>query len=81
MAKKLATMSWDDMRKEMSIAGNPDKITQLGKGIMETIAAKMDSTNRAEMTNVEFALQRILAEVKLYQRMYDKNHVIKPKSS
>lgn len=74
MGKKLSTMSWDEMQKEMSIAGNPEKIAALGKGIMETIASEMDSTNRAEMTNIEFALQRILAEIKLYQRMYDKKN-------
>jgi hypothetical protein len=77
MAKRLTTMTWDDMQSEMSIAGNPEKVRALGQSIMETIASKMDATSRAEMTNIEFALQRILAEVKLYQRMYDKGHFIK----
>lgn len=74
MGKKLTTMSWDDMREEMSIAGNPEKIAELGKEIMETVAGRMDATNRAEMTNIEFSLQRVLAEIRLYQRMYDKSH-------
>lgn len=74
MGKKLSKMTWDDVQKEMSIAGNPEKITQLGRDIEKIIASNMDETNRAELTNIEFMLQRVMAEVKLWQRWYDKNH-------
>jgi hypothetical protein len=73
MAKKLSTMTWDEIQTEMSIAGNPAKITQLGRDI-EVLFVAIDATNRAELTNAEFMLQRLLAEIKLMQRMYDKSH-------
>lgn len=74
MGKKLSQLTWADIEKEMSIAGSPEKITQLGKDILELIADKTDCTNRAELTNVELMLQRVIAEIRLYQRMYDKSH-------
>lgn len=67
-------MTWADVQKEMSIAGSPEKITQLGRDVLELIGKTIDSTNRAELTNVEFMLQRVLAETRLMQRMYDKSH-------
>ena len=73
MAKKLSHMTWDEMQAEMSIAGSPQKITRLGRDI-EALFAAIDATNRAELTNAEFMLQRLLAEIKLLQRMYDKSH-------
>lgn len=76
MGKKLSQMTWAEIEKEMSIAGSPEKITQLGKDILDVIGKKIDSTNRAELTNVEFILQRILAEIRLEQRRYDKTHRI-----
>lgn len=74
MGKKLSQLTWADIEKEMSIAGSPEKITQLGKDILELIADKTDCTNRAELTNVELMLHRVMAEIRLYQRMYDKSH-------
>lgn len=74
MGKKLTQMTWADVQQEMSIAGSPEKITQLGKDVLELIGKTIDSTNRAELTNVEFMLQRVLAETRLMQRMYDKSH-------
>lgn len=74
MAKKLYQMTWAEVQKEMSIAGSPEKIAQLGSDILELIGNKIDSTNRAELTNVEFMLQRVIAEIRLAQRIYDKRH-------
>jgi hypothetical protein len=74
MGRKLTSLSWDDMQKEMSIAGDPDKIAQLGKDIEQLISTSIDATNRAELTNVDFMLQRLTAEVKLWQRIYDRTH-------
>lgn len=56
----------------MSIAGSPDKIADLGNSMMRMVEINVDYTNRAELTNIEFALQRILAEIKGEQRRYDK---------
>ncbi len=74
MAKKLSTMTWANLQAEMSIAGNPDKIAQIGREIEAMLLPAIDATNRAELTNVEFMLQRLLAEIRLAQRMYDKYH-------
>lgn len=69
-------MTWAEVQQEMSIAGSPEKITQLGKDILRLIGKTIDTTNRAELTNVELMLQRILAEIKGDQRRYDKSHRI-----
>lgn len=67
-------MTWEDVQKEMSIAGSPEKITELGRHIEELLMSAIDSTNRAELTNVEFMLKRLYAEIKMLQRQYDKSH-------
>jgi hypothetical protein len=74
MSKLLPQMTWDDVKNEMSIAGSPEKITLLGRDIEKLIGSTIDATNRAELTNVEFMLKRMTAEVKLWQRLYDKSH-------
>jgi hypothetical protein len=74
MGRKLTSMGWDHIQREMSIAGSAEKITQLGRDIEALIATTIDATNRAELSNVEFMLQRLTAEVKLWQRMYDRTH-------
>lgn len=74
MGKQLSKMTWEDVQKEMSIAGSPEKIAQLGRDIEALIGSKVDPTNRAELTNIEFMLQHMLAEVRLWQRMYDRSH-------
>ena len=74
MGKKLSQMTWAEVQKEMSIAGRPERITQLGEDVLNLIGHAIDASNRAELTNVEFMLQRVLAEIRLMQRMYDKSH-------
>lgn len=79
MGKKLSHMTWADVQAEMSIAGSPEKIAKLGNDVMDLVESKIDITNRAELTNVEFMLQRVLAEVKRWQRMYDNSHKLTQK--
>ena len=74
MAKKLSTMTWKEVQAEMSIAGSPDKITQLGREIEALLLPAIDATNRAELTNAEIMLQRLVAEIKFAQRRYDESH-------
>lgn len=74
--KKLSQMTWGEVQQEMSIAGSPTKITQMGRHIEALITHDIDTTNRAELTNVEFMLKRLVAEVKLMQRRYDNTHNI-----
>lgn len=72
MTNRLTNMTWDDVQKEMSIAGNPEKITALCKSAMDQIEQTVDMTNAAELINIEFGISRILAEVRLWKRMYEK---------
>lgn len=58
----------------MSIAGSPAKIGRLGREIEMLLLPNLDATNRAELTNAEFMLSRLTAEIKLLQRKYDKSH-------
>ena len=74
MSKKLSSMTWQDVEKEMSIAGSPAKIGRLGREIEMLLLPNLDATNRAELTNAEFMLSRLTAEIKLLQRRYDKSH-------
>lgn len=67
-------MTWQDVEKEMSIAGSPAKISRLGREIEMLLLPNLDATNRAELTNAEIMLNRLAAEVKLLQRRYDKSH-------
>lgn len=74
MGRKLSKMNTEDMRKEMSIAGSPDKITALMTDINNMIWEKVNKKNIAELINVEFALDRVKAEVKLCRRKEEKRH-------
>lgn len=74
MGKNLSQMSWKEVQEQMSIAGNPEKITQFGREIEALLMPAIDATNRAELTNIDLMLRRLMAEIKLAQRMYDKSH-------
>lgn len=74
MGKKLTSMSWEDMQKEMSIAGNPEKIAILGNKLMKQIEAEVDCTNHSELINIEFALERIKAEIRLAKKICINRH-------
>lgn len=65
MAKKLSQLSTQDMREQMSIAGSPEKITNLMTEIEALIAKTIDVNNPAELINTAFALDRLKAEIKL----------------
>jgi hypothetical protein len=74
MAKNLSEMTWAELKAQLSIAGNPEKFEHLGKQIELTLIQSIDYTNRAELTNAELILRRLVAEIKFAQRMYDKSH-------
>jgi hypothetical protein len=68
-------MNWADMQKEMSIAGDPAKITQLGKDVLDLTANTIDKKNIPEYDNAVFALQRVIAELKLCRKIeYNRQH-------
>lgn len=63
MGKKLSQMTTEDVRKEMSIAGSPDKIVGIMTSVLSMIWQNVDTTNAAELINLEFAMRRVTAEV------------------
>lgn len=69
MARKLSQMTWNDVQQEMSIAGSPEKIAGLGRKVIDLINAEVDRTNKAELINVEFMLDRVKAEIRLMKKM------------
>lgn len=71
---RLHQMTWTQVAQEMSIAGRPDVIANLGREIEAIILPAIDATNRAELTNAELMLKRLLAEIRLMQRRYDQSH-------
>lgn len=68
--KNLSQMSTDEVKKELSIAGSPDKLIKMMSDIGD-IMAKVDATNAAELINLEFILKRKLAEVRVWKKMYE----------
>jgi hypothetical protein len=77
MGRKLTRMSAEDMRQEMSCAGSPDKIVTLMNDINSMIWHRVNNKNIAELINVEFALDRIKAEVKLTKKRLEVVHSAK----
>jgi hypothetical protein len=77
MARKLSQMSTEDMLKEMSIAGSPGKITDLMTDIDSMIWERVNKNSIPELINIEFALDRIKAEVRLCKRKAEKRHSVR----
>ena len=75
MAKKLSSKTWAEVQKEMSIAGDPKKITVLAENIGLTITNGIDLKNLAEYDNMEFALKVVIATLKEQRRVeYERQH-------
>jgi hypothetical protein len=68
--KKLSQMSTEDVKKELSIAGSPDKLIVM-MGEIGDIMSKVDQTNVAELINLEFILHRLQAEVRVWKKKYE----------
>lgn len=61
----------EQLKAEMSIAGDPDKVIAIMQEMLSA-AGLVDTTNPAELINLELAVKRVLAEVRLWKRMYGK---------
>jgi hypothetical protein len=70
MARKISQLTTAQMREEMSIAGSPDKLVKILQDI-EKIMATVDTTNCAELINLEFVMQRLLAEARTWIKIYE----------
>ena len=77
MAKKLTSMSWEDMQSEMSLAGNPEKIRNMFQSVMNQLSACIDGKNIAELENAQFATKRIMAELKLWEKIQRERQQLK----
>lgn len=63
-------MSTEDVKKELSIAGSPDKLIAMMSDIGD-VMSKVDQTNAAELINLEFILHRLQAEVRVWKKVYE----------
>lgn len=68
--KHLSQMTTEDVKKELSIAGSPDKLIAM-MGEIGDIMAKVDQTNAAELINLEFIMRRLQAEVRVWIKHYE----------
>lgn len=76
MARKLSQMTWADIQKEMSIAGSPEKIVKLGQDVHELVAKRIDVKCIPELENAQFALERVIAELRIYEKAERKRQSI-----
>lgn len=74
MPKRISQLSTDDMLNEMSIAGSPEKVVGIMTELHNIMATKLDLTNPTELLNMDFALQRLRAEVKIWVRQLEKKN-------
>lgn len=69
MGRKLSQMSWQDLKEELSIAGDPEKMIEIAKDIEALITPRMDVHNIAEVMNVQLILKKIIADFKLWENI------------
>lgn len=67
----LSRMTTKQLKAEMSIAGEPDKVIAIMQEMLSS-AAKVDTTNAAELINLELATKKVLAVVRFWKRIYSK---------
>jgi hypothetical protein len=77
MAKSLYRKSWDEVMKEMSMAGNPEKMVAYGKRVYEVSVQFIDKRNIPDYINAIIALERVIAELKAAQKREEKSQTIK----
>lgn len=80
--KRLIEKSWDEIQREMSIAGEPERAVKFGKDVHELAATSMDVNNIPSVDNQIFALERMIAELKNWKKILEQrqqNYPSKPK--
>lgn len=70
MGRKISLMTTQQVKEEMSIAGSPDKLIGMMDEMLK-VMGKVDKTNAAELINLEFAMQRLLAESRKWIKIYE----------
>lgn len=75
MGRKLSTLTLADAKKEMSLAGDPNKIVEVAEEINELIISGIDTNSIPQIENMQFALQIITAHLKHWERIQrDRQH-------
>jgi len=69
MGKRLAYMTWKEFKEEMSCAGDPDAMVEITEDIVHLILGRINPRNIPSLMNVQLVLQRIGAELKIYERI------------
>lgn len=70
MEKPISQLTTEEVKELMSVAGNPEKIADIMIEML-MLASSADETNPAELINLELAVERVLAEVRLLKRQYE----------
>lgn len=68
MPKPLYRRSWEEIKEEMSMAGNPEKMIAFGKRVYEISVQFIDKNNIPDYINAIIALERVVAELKFAQK-------------
>lgn len=68
--KSQYSLSTAEIKEQLSIAGDPDKIIDMLAGINYQMA-RLDRTNAAELTNADFMLRCVLQDLKVFIRAYE----------
>jgi hypothetical protein len=75
---KLFQMSWQDIKAEMSIAGEPERAVKFGREVLDLAAKSMDVHNIPSIENQIFALERTIAELKNWQKILERRQRVTP---
>lgn len=70
MPNKLSSLSWDQLKDELSISGNREKIILAAKTMEQTLSSAVDLTNPGDIINADLVVKRLLAEVQTWKRIY-----------
>lgn len=70
MGRKLSQMTTEQLRQEMSMFGNPDKFIEMKDRILG-IMAEVNSTDSAELINLELLMEVLLSESRTWMKIYE----------
>lgn len=63
-------MTTADVKAEMSIAGDPDHCIEIMGKVIELLGAA-NTKEGAVLINLEFAMQKVLAEIKVWKKIHE----------
>jgi len=69
MPKKLSQMTTAEVKESLSIAGQPEAAMEVMSVVFDAITTLIDVKNIPSLDNVQFVLQRVIAELKQWEKM------------